>query len=210
MIICIRGSIPKLLRGLQAQSRNVLAGNPDLQPERTISWELGLKREINENTVASITYFNKQFRNQIDAKTLIPFDSKSAGDYGFASYVNNAQASAYGLEFVLTRQNDPRLSGSISYSYMVTEGLTDYANQGIQYAQWGFPIPCRSVSVELGSETYHQSRCRVPDSWRDPKRLGRALQQPATVHVFPDPGWVHANRFRRKPLFRTTDECMMS
>jgi outer membrane receptor for ferrienterochelin and colicin len=135
------GINPQILRGLQAPSRNVLAGNPDLQPERTISWEIGLKREVNENTVASITYFNKQFRNQIDAKTLIPFDSKSAGDYGFASYVNNAQASAYGLELVLTRQNDPRLSGSISYSYMVTEGLTEYVNQGIQYAQWGFPIP---------------------------------------------------------------------
>jgi outer membrane receptor for ferrienterochelin and colicin len=153
------GINPEILRGLQAQSRNVLAGNPDLQPERTISWELGLKREINENTVASITYFNKQFRNQIDAKTLIPFDSKAAGDYGFASYVNNAQASAYGLEFVLTRQNDPRLSGSISYSYMVTEGLTDYVNQGIQYAQWGFPIP--SVAYPLSWDEKHTIKADV-------------------------------------------------
>ena len=134
------GITPEILRGLQSTSRAVLAGNPDLQPERTISWEIGLKREIDENTVASVTYFNKQFRNQIDTKTLVPFDSKSAGDFGFASYVNNAQASAYGLEFVLTRQGDVRLSGSLSYSYMVTEGLSDYADQGIQYAQWGFPL----------------------------------------------------------------------
>ncbi len=153
------GINPQVLRGLQAQSRNVLAGNPDLQPERTIAWELGLKREINENTVASITYFNKQFRNQIDANTLIPFDSKSAGDYGFASYVNNAQASAYGLEFVLTRQNDPRLSGSVSYSYMVTQGLSEYANQGIQYAQWGFPVP--SVAYPLSWDQKHTIKADV-------------------------------------------------
>ncbi len=153
------GINPQILRGLQVQSRNVLAGNPDLQPERTISWEIGIKREVNENTVASITYFNKQFRNQIDAKTLIPFDSKSAGDYGFASYVNNAQASAYGLELVLTRQNDPRLSGSISYSYMVTEGLTEYANQGIQYAQWGFPIP--AVPYPLSWDQKHTIKADV-------------------------------------------------
>ena len=135
------GITPEILRGLQPASRAVLSGNPDLQPERTIMWELGLKREIDANTVASITYFNKQFRNQIDTKTLIPFDSKFAGDFGFASYVNNATATAYGLEFVLTRQNDQRLSGSISYSYMVTEGLSGSADQGLQYAQWGFPIP---------------------------------------------------------------------
>lgn len=132
------GINPEILR---TGAKNVLAGNPNLDPERTIAWELGLKREINPNTVASVTYFNKKFANQIDAKTLVPFDSKFAGDYGFAQYVNNAQASAYGIELVLTRQNDPRLSGSVSYSYMVTEGLSDYTNQGIQYAQWGFTMP---------------------------------------------------------------------
>jgi outer membrane receptor protein involved in Fe transport len=132
------GINPEILR---EGAKNVLSGNPDLEPERTVSWEIGLKREINANTVASITYFNKQFKNQIDANTLVPFDSKFAGDYGFARYVNNKQASAYGLEIVLTRQNDPRISGSVSYSYMVTEGLSEYANQGIQFAQWGFPLP---------------------------------------------------------------------
>ncbi|MBI3787443.1 MAG: TonB-dependent receptor, partial [Ignavibacteriales bacterium] len=79
------GINPAQLRG---GAKNVLAGNPDLEPERTISWEAGFKHGINENVVASITYFKKNFTNQIDAKTLIPFDSKAAGDYGFASYVN--------------------------------------------------------------------------------------------------------------------------
>ena len=97
------GINPEILR---TGAKNVLAGNPNLDPERTIAWELGLKREINPNTVASVTYFNKKFANQIDAKTLVPFDSKFAGDYGFAQYVNNAQASAYGIELVLTRQNE--------------------------------------------------------------------------------------------------------
>ncbi len=132
------GINPEILR---QGARNVLAGNPNLEPERTLSWEIGFKRELNANTVGSMTYFSKQFANQIDTKTLVPFDSKFAGDYGFAEYVNNAHASAYGLELVLTRQNDQRLSGSVSYSYMVTEGLSDYTNQGIQYAQWGFVMP---------------------------------------------------------------------
>jgi outer membrane receptor protein involved in Fe transport len=121
----------------------VLTGNPDLEPERTVSWELGFKHGISENIVGSITYFKKTFKNQIDSKTLIPFDSKSAGDYGFASYVNNAEADATGLEFVLSRERDERLSGSISYSYMVTEGVSEVADQTINYAQWGFPLAAR-------------------------------------------------------------------
>jgi len=128
---------------LRLGARNVLTGNPDLEPERTVAWELGFKHGISENIVGSITYFKKTFKNQIDSKTLIPFDSKSGGDYGFASYVNNAEADATGLEFVLSRERDERLSGSISYSYMVTEGVSEVADQTINYAQWGFPLAAR-------------------------------------------------------------------
>jgi outer membrane receptor for ferrienterochelin and colicin len=125
---------------LRHGARNVLAGNPDLEPERTIAWEIGYKHGISENVVASVTYFKKATKNQIDSKTLIPFDSKSAGDYGFASYVNHAEAYASGVEFILSRERDEKLSGSLSYSLMFTEGLSEYVNQGVNYAQWGFPL----------------------------------------------------------------------
>jgi len=144
------GVNPSQIRG---GTRSVLTGNPDLEPERVVAWEMGFKRELNPNVVASITYFRKSFKNQIDAKTLIPFDSKSAGDYGFASYVNNSEASASGLEFVLSRERDERLSGSISYSYMTTDGVSEAAAQGIQYAQWGFPVA--NVAFPLSWDQRH-------------------------------------------------------
>ncbi|MGH2566835.1 MAG: TonB-dependent receptor domain-containing protein, partial [Bacteroidota bacterium] len=125
---------------LRSGAKTVLAGNPDLEPERTVSWEIGFKYGISETIVGSLTYFRKETKNQIDAKTLIPYDNKSAGDYGFASYVNNAEAAAEGVELLLSRERDETFSGSISYSYMVTEGLSEYVDQGINYAQWGFPL----------------------------------------------------------------------
>ncbi len=118
----------------------MLVGNPDLQPEKTVAWEIGVKHIIAENLLVSLTYFKKSFMNQIDSKTLVPFDSKYAGDCGFGSYVNNAEANASGLELVISREHNERLSGSISYSYMVTEGLSEYADQSINYSQWGFPL----------------------------------------------------------------------
>lgn len=125
---------------LREGTKSVLAGNPDLEPERTVAWEAGFKYGINPNLVGSITYFRKAFKNQIDSKTLAPADSKFAGDYGYASFVNNAEANATGLEIVLSRERDERLAGSVSYSYMVTEGISEYADQRINYAQWGFPL----------------------------------------------------------------------
>ncbi len=134
------GINPAQLRG---GAKSVLVGNPDLDPERTIAWEIGFKQAFEQYFVGSVTYFHKNFTNQIDSKTLIPFDSKAAGDYGFATYVNNPEATASGLEFVISRERDERISGSLSYTYMVTEGVSEYANQTINYAQWGFPMAAR-------------------------------------------------------------------
>lgn len=125
---------------LREGAHNVLTGNPDLEPERTVAVEAGFKYGFGKNLVGSITYLRKSFTNQIDAKTLIPFDSKSAGDYGFASYVNNAEANATGFELVLSRERDEKLSGSVSYAFMSTEGVSEYVDQKINLAQWGFPL----------------------------------------------------------------------
>lgn len=119
---------------------NVLVGNPDLKPERTHAWEIGVKYGIDEKTLLSVTYFKKEFIDQIDSKTFLPSKARAAGDYGFAEYINNAFANAEGLEFVLSRHRDENISGSLSYSLMRTEGVSDYVNQGLNLAQWGFPI----------------------------------------------------------------------
>lgn len=138
---------------IQSGARSVMTGNPDLDPEKTIAWEIGYKHAVTENYVGSITYFKKNVKNQIDSKTLIPFDSKAGGDYGFAQYVNNAEADAEGLEFVLSRERDEMLSGSISYTFMTTEGTSEVANQSINMAQWGFPI--RATTFPLSWDQRH-------------------------------------------------------
>lgn len=117
---------------------SAILGNPDLEPERTQAWEISFKQVINEQFVGSITYFQKRTTNQIDTKTFIPLDSKAAGDFGFTEYVNNPSAEASGFEFVLTRSRGAFVNGDISYTYMVAEGLSDRASQGLDMAQWGF------------------------------------------------------------------------
>jgi outer membrane receptor for ferrienterochelin and colicin len=126
---------------LRQGTRSVLTGNPDLGAEQTVAWEIGFKHVVAERMLAAITYFRKRSSNQIDSKTLVPFDSKYAGDYGYGSFVNNAEAYVSGLEVVLSREQDERISGSLSYSYMVTQGLSETADQTLNFSQWGFPIP---------------------------------------------------------------------
>lgn len=118
----------------------VLRGNPDLLAEKTRAWEISARYNLVENIVLSILYFKKETTDQIDTRTFVPTNSRIAGDYGFAEYVNNPYAIAQGYELVITRDNGKWVRGSFSYSLMNAKGISDYENQGLNYAQWGFPI----------------------------------------------------------------------
>ena len=85
-------------------------------------------------------YFKKETFDQIDTKTFVPSNSRIAGDYGFAEYVNNPHAISHGFELVITREKGDWIRGDISYTHMKATGTSEYEEQGINYAQWGFPI----------------------------------------------------------------------
>jgi outer membrane receptor protein involved in Fe transport len=121
-----------------------LTGNPDLEPERTKSWEISLKYSFAQNIVGSVTYFRKETTNLIDTKTFVPGDSKLAGTFGFAEYVNNPYADATGLEIVVSRERGAWLLGELSYTYMVAEGISASAQDGFYIAQYGLS-PARRV-----------------------------------------------------------------
>jgi outer membrane receptor protein involved in Fe transport len=118
---------------------NVLRGNPDLLAEKTRAFEVSLRHELTDEWVGSVTYFRKETRDQIDAKTFVPTNSRIAGDYGFSEFVNNPEASAKGYEFLLSRPRG-KVRGNVSYALMRTEGLSESEDQGINLAQWGFPV----------------------------------------------------------------------
>lgn len=196
------GIHPSLLRG---DAKSVITGNPDLEPERVIAWELGVRHSPAPNVVASVTYFHKSFRNQIDSKTLVPFDSKSAGDYGFASYVNNAQATASGLEIMISREVHDLLTGSVSYSYMTTEGLSESAAQGLQFAQWGFPVTSREFPLSWDQRHTIKADAEVTLPWDLRANVVVLYNSPRPYTYYPtrdgftpvDPGKVFVPNNRR-------------
>jgi outer membrane receptor for ferrienterochelin and colicin len=124
---------------------SALTGNPDLEPERASSWEASFKYALPLDCVASIAYFKKESTNLTDSKTFVPGDSKLAGSYGFAEFVNSPYASVSGVEVTLTRERGEWVTGELSYTYMVAEGTSGSAYDGYYIAQYGLP-PARRVA----------------------------------------------------------------
>ncbi|MDQ3998471.1 MAG: TonB-dependent receptor [Gemmatimonadota bacterium] len=66
-------------------------GNPDVQPERTASWEVGASQEIARRATLVAAFFSQRFANMIDYTFSPPTP-------GGANYYNIARASATGVE----------------------------------------------------------------------------------------------------------------
>ena len=130
-----------------ARGFSALTGNPDLEPERTIAYEMSLRYSFSHEIVGSITYFNKQTTNLIDTKTFVPGDSKLAGTYGFAEYVNTPNAQSHGIELTISRERGGWITGDISYTYMVTEGTSGTPQDGFYIAQYGLPPAVRTFPL---------------------------------------------------------------
>jgi vitamin B12 transporter len=96
-------------------------GNPDLQPERTRSYEAALERSFAGDAVTlGATYFSQRFDDMVQYRPTDPTDPPS-----FPNYFNVAAAKAAGVEVELRARATALVSGSAQYSYVDTRVLDD-------------------------------------------------------------------------------------
>ncbi len=88
-------------------ARGFVLGNPNLDPERSTSWEVGIERGV-----FAVTYFNQRFRDLIEFNPAPP-----PGD---PNYFNVGGAIANGIEANLTTAVAARVVFSVRYTYLHT------------------------------------------------------------------------------------------
>ena len=92
-------------------------GNPDLRPERTVSYEAGIEQDLFGGVaLVGLTGFVQHFRDLIQFTFVTP-------EPGGPNYFNVAAANANGLEAVL-QAGTAALRGTLSYTHLWTE-VTD-------------------------------------------------------------------------------------
>jgi vitamin B12 transporter len=122
-------------------------GNPDLDPERSTTFDLGVEQRLFANRVrASATYFHHDYHDQI-AYTVLDFETFAG------TYVNLAHTRAQGLELALEARPLPELTLFGQYTYTdgeILDSPSDFdpvyaagrallrrpANQASLAAQW--------------------------------------------------------------------------
>ncbi len=85
---------------------NITRGNKKLNPEKSLSYELGIKQQLTEGLSIGISYFHTTLENAIDYVYLWdgtrPIDSLSYLDYRGDTYLNVGRSINQGVEFSAT------------------------------------------------------------------------------------------------------------
>ncbi len=100
-------------------------GNANLNPEKTITYEIGLQQQLTDNLAFNITGYFKDVRDLLAVQEIRVSSSRT-----YEKYVNKDYGNIKGLTFSLTKRRsaEDMLGISIDYTFQVAEGNDTDAN----------------------------------------------------------------------------------
>jgi vitamin B12 transporter len=137
-------------------------GNPDLNPERSGSWEVGLEHTVPGDRVSfAVTYFDQRFRDLIEFTFTPP--------PGAPNYFNVAGATADGVEAEVHAQLGLGLALGVRYTYLdtrVAEAGLDGGADGLFVAgQRLLRRPAHALSPHLAATLGDRAHVSVTARW---------------------------------------------
>lgn len=122
------------------QDRSFLSnlGNPNLNPEVTVSYEIGLKSQINKDLALSATaFYNDKFDYIVSRRIEVRDATGRFVEKTF--FINQDYARIRGLEVALTRRIGNSLRATLSGAYQIATGKSNTAAESaLQIRQQGF------------------------------------------------------------------------
>jgi vitamin B12 transporter len=183
-------------------------GNPDLQPEKSLSYDFGVDQKLWNNRIRlGLTYFQNNFRNLIACCTPLPTAP-------FGGPFNVGRARSAGIEFTGEVDVLPNLIASLNYTYTDSENLaTDRPLPREPRHRWNIGLTWEPISklslftqVHVVSEQFEQfgevynsgyTRVDIGGTWRILERTGwlQKLELTARIQNLLNEGYAEVRGF---------------
>ncbi len=112
-----------------AQSSYQKFGNPDLNPETTVSYELGIRNQFTNDDVLTVTAYYKNIYDYVATKS-VTFNSGRLIGQSFITYFNQDYARTRGLEIEFQKRIGNWFNGRINFAYSVATGKSTTSDAG--------------------------------------------------------------------------------
>ncbi|MCB9206679.1 MAG: TonB-dependent receptor [Ignavibacteriales bacterium] len=139
-----------------AQSSFQTFGNPNLDAETTVAYELGIKNQFSTDDVLTVTAYYKDIFDYVRTRTA-KITSARFATQSFTTYANLDYAKSRGVEFEYKKRIGNWFNGMASVSYAIVTGKSSSAEQGVlilrgdldesikeQYMSWDRPFTFNS------------------------------------------------------------------
>ncbi len=111
---------------------STLLGNADLEPQKTVSYEIGLQQQLSENIAVDITGFYKDIRNLLGTEIY-----KTYSQDLYALYINRDYGNVRGITVAFKKRYSNFVSGALDYTFSISEGNASDPNAAYYDQQSG-------------------------------------------------------------------------
>jgi len=113
---------------LSAGGGYTIFGNPDLAPQKTVQYEIGLQQQVTENIGIDVTLFYRDVRDWVGTSPLIDTPIPSVK---YSQYENKDYENVRGITVKLEKRYSNNFSARLDYSFLKAEGT--YSNPNDAY-----------------------------------------------------------------------------
>ncbi len=102
-------------------------GNPNLSPEKTVAYELGVEQQLADDYKLTINGYYKDITNLMNYYKYV---ARSVGDRELNVYTNADFGNSKGFEITLSKRPGRFIGGNINYTYSIAKGRSSSASGG--------------------------------------------------------------------------------
>ena len=119
-----------------AQSTFQKFGNPNLNPETTVAYELGIRNQFTNNDVLTVTAYYKNIYDYVATKSIVINSGRLIGQ-SFITYFNQDYARLRGVEVEYQKRIGSWFNGKFNFTYAIATGKSSTSDNGYIVAVTG-------------------------------------------------------------------------
>lgn len=175
-------------------------GNPDLEPQKTVTYELGLQQQLSPTTAVDVTMFYKNILNWLSSEYNFIHN-----DFRYTRYITEDYGNTRGVTVALVQRTAVGFSLNVDYTYEIAEGNSSSPDEAYYDALAN--IESEKKVVPLTWDVRHTANATV--SYRTSGGLGLSLITRYSAGLPYTPTiqglrWAEENS-GRKPIHLLTD-----
>jgi hypothetical protein len=117
---------------LTESSGNVLMGNPELEPQKTAMYEIGVQQQLSDNIGVDVTLFYRDVRDWVGTSPLI---TTYKADIEYSMYENKDYENVRGITLKVEKRFSDNYSFRVDYTYQSAEGTYSNPNDAFNDIQ---------------------------------------------------------------------------